>query len=279
MVTAAVVAYVAIVAFLYVAQRSMQYPRDGARVDLARAAIPRAEEASLTTSDGERIIVWIVPPADSKPVLIFFQGNGGTIANRADRFRELAEDGIGLVAVSYRGYGGSSGSPSETGLNYDARAAYDEAVKRFGADRIVLYGQSLGTGVAVRLAADVKVKALILEAAYFSAADVAKGRYPFAPIALLMKDQYRSDELIGRIRVPVLMMHGERDGIIPIGQGVALFNASSAPRRFVRFPAAGHNDLPRHGADSQVLRFLADVDEGRVEGVQLRSVGVAAPQD
>jgi uncharacterized protein len=94
-----------------------------------------------------------------------------------------------------------------------------------------------------------------------------------------MKDQYRSGELIGRIRVPVLMMHGERDGIIPIRQSVALFNASIAPRRFVRFPAAGHNDLPRHGADSQVLRFLADVDEGRVEGVQLRSVGVAAPQD
>ena len=279
MVTAAVVAYVAIVAFLYVAQRSMQYPRDGARVDLARAAIPRAEEASLTTSDGERIIVWIVPPADSKPVLIFFQGNGGTIANRADRFRELAEDGIGLVAVSYRGYGGSSGSPSETGLNHDARAAYDEAVKRFGADRIVLHGESLGTGVAVRLATEAKIKALILEAPFFSAAEVAKGSYPFAPIALLMKDQYRSDELIGRIRVPVLMMHGERDDIIPISQGVALFNASSAPRRFVRFPAAGHNDLPRHGADSQVLRFLTDVDEGRVEGVQLRSVGVAAPQD
>src|SRR5262249_48117522 len=121
--------------------------------------------------------------------------------------------------------------------------------------------------------------ALILECPYFSAADVAKGRYPFAPIALLMKDQYRSGELIGQVRVPTLVMHGEKDGIIPIGQGVALFNASQAPRRFVRFPAAGHNDLPRHGADSQVLRFLADVDEGRVEGVQLRSVGVAAPQD
>ncbi len=278
-VTAAVVAYGAVVAFLYLQQRSLQYPRDATRVDLARAAIPRAEEATLTTSDGERIIVWIVPPESGKPVLLFFHGNGGTVANRARRFRELAEDGIGLVAVSYRGYGGSTGSPTETGLNRDAHAAYDEAVKRFGAERIVLYGQSLGTGVVVRLATEVRIKALVLEAPYVSAADVARLRYPFVPIALLMKDQFRSGDLIGTVRVPTLMMHGEKDGIIPIGQGVALFNASSAPRRFVRFPAADHNDLSQHGADSQVLRFLADVEEGRVEGAQLRTVGAASQQD
>ena len=278
-VTAAVVAYGAVVAFLYLQQRSLQYPRDATRVDLARAAIPRAEEATLTTSDGERIIVWIVPPESGKPVLLFFHGNGGTVANRARRFRELAEDGIGLVAVSYRGYGGSTGSPTETGLNRDAHAAYDEAVKRFGAERIVLYGQSLGTGVVVRLATEVRIKALVLEAPYVSAADVARLRYPFVPIALLMKDQFRSGDLIGTVRVPTLMMHGEKDGIIPIGQGVALFNASSAPRRFVRFPAADHNDLSQHGADLQVLRFLADVEEGRVEGAQLRTVGAASQQD
>jgi uncharacterized protein len=278
-VTAVIVAYAAIVAFLYVAQRSLQYPLDARRVDLAKAAIPRAEEATLTTPDGERIIVWIVPPESGKPVLVFFPGNGGTIANRATRFRELAEDGVGLVAVSYRGYGGSTGSPSESGLNHDAHAAYDEAVRRFGAERIVLYGQSLGTGVVVRLATEAKVKGLILEAPYFSAAEVTKERYPFAPIALLMKDQFRSGDLIGQVRVPVLIMHGERDGIIPFGQGMALFNASSAPRRFVRFPAAGHNDLPGHGADSQMLRFLADLEDGRLQGAQLRSVGVAAPQD
>jgi uncharacterized protein len=277
--TAVVVAYAAIVAFLYVAQRSLQYPLDARRVDLAKAAIPRAEEATLATRDGERIIAWIVPPESGKPVLVFFPGNGGTIANRAERFRELAEDGVGLVAVSYRGYGGSTGSPSETGLNHDAHAAYGEAVRRFGAERIVLYGQSLGSGVAVRLATEVKVNAVILEAPYFSAAEVAKERYPFAPIALLMKDQFRSGELIGQVRVPTLIMHGEKDGIIPFGQAVALFNASSAPRRFVRFPAAGHNDLPRHGADSQVLRFLTDLEERRLEGAQIRNVGVAAPQD
>ena len=150
----AILAYGGVLTLMYVFQRSLMYFPDRSRTPPAAAGLPRAEEVTLTSADGERLIAWHVPPQGSKPVVIYFHGNGGALNLRADRFRWLTVDGFGLLGLSYRGYGGSSGKPSEAGLLLDASAAYDFAAARYPPRRIVLWGESLGTGVAVALAAE-----------------------------------------------------------------------------------------------------------------------------
>jgi acetyl esterase/lipase len=175
--------YLGMAALLYVAQRSMMYFPEAIHTTPAQAHLPEAQEITLTASDGVRILAWYAPPRDDKPVIIYFHGNGGAL-----RYR-----------VEYRGYGGSSGSPSESGLIADGQAAYAFAAARYKPQQLVLWGESLGSGVAVAIAADNPVGRVILEAPFTSAAAVAARRYWYMPVWLLMKDQYRSDERIGKI--------------------------------------------------------------------------------
>ncbi|HEY4774242.1 MAG TPA: alpha/beta hydrolase, partial [Xanthobacteraceae bacterium] len=150
-----------------------------------------------------------------------------------------------------------TGSPSEDGLIADGLAAYRFATARYSAGRLVLWGESLGSGVAVALAAEHPVGGLILESPFTSAADVAARAYPIMPVRLLMKDKFRSDLRIARVRAPVLVMHGESDGIVPIEFGERLFARISAPKRFVRL-RGGHNELDFHGAQEAARAFLAE---------------------
>jgi fermentation-respiration switch protein FrsA (DUF1100 family) len=259
MVVAAVLIglYLGMAALLYVAQRSMMYFPETVHTTPAQAHLPEAQEIPLTASDGVRVIAWYAPPRDDKPVIIYFHGNGGALRYRVDRFRKLIGDGIGLVAVEYRGYGGSSGSPSETGLIADGEAAYAFAAARYKQEQLVLWGESLGTGVAVAVAAEKPVGRVILEAPFTSAAAVAAGRYWYMPVRLLMKDQYRSDERIGKITAPVLILHGMRDHIVPFALGERMFALTNAPKHFVRFIDGDHEDLDANGALHAIGRFLA----------------------
>jgi fermentation-respiration switch protein FrsA (DUF1100 family) len=252
------VAFGGFVALMYVAQRSLMYFPDRERVPPAAAGLPSAEEVALDSA-GERVIVWHVPPRGEKPVVVYFHGNGGALRHRADRFRALTSDGTGLVALSYRGYGGSTGSPSETGFIADGEAAYRFAVARYPAERIVLFGESLGTGVAVALAAEHKIGRLVLQAPFTSAADVAALVYWFLPVRLLMKDPFYSDGRIGRVTAPVLILHGARDRVVPIGLGERLYSLAGEPKRFVRLPEGGHNDLDGHGVLAEVRAFLGEM--------------------
>jgi pimeloyl-ACP methyl ester carboxylesterase len=162
----AVVLYCGIVALLYVAQRRLQYFPERRRTVPRAVGLPEAEEAVVDTADGERVIVWHVPPREGQLVFLYFHGNGGSLRWRDERFRALIADGSGLVALSYRGYGGSSGRPTETGLLADAAAAYAFTIARYAAERIVLWGESLGSALAVALAAEKPVGNLVLEAPY-----------------------------------------------------------------------------------------------------------------
>ncbi len=254
----AVCAYVAGVATLYLAQRSLLYLPPPVRIGPAAAGLPGAEEVFLETGDGERVIAWHVPPRGNKPVVIYFHGNGEVVAWRAARHRVLTADGTGLVALSYRGYMGSSGQPTEPGLLLDAQAAYAFAASRYTPDRIMLWGHSLGTGVAVALAAQRTVAKLILESPYSSVADVAAARFPIVPVRWLMQDQFRSDERIGAVSAPILILHGARDEVIPIAFGERLFALANQPKRFVRYPEGGHVDLDDFGAVTEVQRFITE---------------------
>jgi pimeloyl-ACP methyl ester carboxylesterase len=253
----ALVFYGGLVALLYFAQRSLQYFPERQRTLPAAAGLPEAQEAVLDTADGERVIVWHVAPRAGKPVIIYFHGNGASLRWRVDRFRALTADGSGLIALSYRGYGGSSGSPTEAGLVNDGRAAYDFARERYPAERIVLWGESLGSAVAVALAAEKPVGQLVLEAPFSSAADVGAAAYWFVPVRWLMKDQFRSDLVVGKVTAPVLVLHGERDAVVPIALGERLYDLINSPKQFVRFPGSGHNDLGP-GAVQAAKQFLRE---------------------
>ena len=253
----ALVFYGGLLALLYFAQRALMYFPDTARTSPAAAGFAQAAEEVLVTADGEKVIVWHVPPRDGKPVVIYFHGNGGALWYRADRFRALVADGTGLLALSYRGYGGSSGRPSEAGLIADADAAYAFAAARYSPERMALWGESLGSGVAIALAAERPVAKIILEAPFTSAVDIAASIYPYMPVRYLMKDQFRSDERIAQVKAPVLVLHGARDRIVPIAFGERLFAMVQSPKRLVRFADGGHEGLDQHGALAAVKNFIA----------------------
>jgi hypothetical protein len=256
----AVVGYAAGVALLYVAQRSLMYFPDRRPLNPAEFGLTSTENVTLQSADGMHVRVWHVPARDDKPVVLYFQGNGGGLDLRAERFRKLTADGTGLVALNYRGYDGSEGSPSEAGILLDAKAAYDFAVQRYGAARIVPWGESLGTGVAVALAAENPVARVVLESPYTSIADVAASIYWFVPVRALIKDSFHSDRRIVGVRAPVLVVHGERDTVVPFRLGEQLYALIPGPKKFIRLRDAGHNDHDSHGLQDMVMPFVAGRD-------------------
>jgi fermentation-respiration switch protein FrsA (DUF1100 family) len=249
--------YLAGLVLLYVKQRDMLFPIPTVeRQAPAAAGFPEAEEHVLTTADGEKVIVWHVPAKPGRPVVLFFPGNGDFLAGRVSRFKGITADGTGLVALSYRGYAGSTGAPSELGLLQDAEAAYAFATARYDPQRIIAWGFSLGTGVAVAVASEHPVGKLILEAPYTSTVDVAASLFRFVPVRLLMRDQFRSDERIARVAVPLLIMHGTNDPAIPITFGERLFALAREPKKLVRFPGGGHENLDDFGALETARQFV-----------------------
>lgn len=251
------VGYLAGLALLYVKQRDMLFPIPTTdRKSPAVAGFPEAEEHILTTSDGEKVIVWHVPAKPGRPVVLIFPGNGDFLAGRVSRFKGIIADGTGLVALSYRGYAGSTGAPSETGLLQDAAAAYLFVTERYDSQRIVPWGFSLGTGVAVAVASEHPVGRLILEAPYTSTVDVAAALFRFVPVRLLMRDQFRSDQRIARVAEPLLIMHGTNDPAISIAFGERLFALAHEPKKFMRFPGGGHENLDDFGALEIARNFI-----------------------
>jgi fermentation-respiration switch protein FrsA (DUF1100 family) len=202
------------------------------------------------------VIVWNVAAAPGRHVVIYFPGNGDALAGSVGRFADITSDGTGLIALSYRGYAGSSGRPSEKGLLQDAAAAYAFASALYPASKIVLWGFSLGSGVAVALAADRQAGGVILEAPYSSIADVAAAAFPFLPVRYFLKDPFHSDQRIATVKVPLLIMHGVRDATIPIALGERLFALAHEPKQFVRFEQGGHDDLGNFGAIETARQFI-----------------------
>lgn len=217
-------AYAVLCAAMFLLQRSLQYFPDRSPMDPAAAGLPQAQSETLLAADGERLVAWWVAPRDAAaPVYLYLQGNGAHLHARAPRFAQLVADGAGLLAPSWRGYGGSTGSPTEAGLRLDARAAYDALRGRGVApERIVLYGESLGGALAVMLAAEQPVRALLLDSAFDSALDVARGAYPWLPVRWLLRDTYRADLAASRVGVPVLQVHCEDDPVTPLASALAL---------------------------------------------------------
>jgi fermentation-respiration switch protein FrsA (DUF1100 family) len=215
-------------------------------------------DVRLRDKDGTRVDAWYREARPGYPTIVFFHGNGGNIGNRALYYRALADAGFGLLALDYRGYGASEGSPSEEGIYQDARAAMEYAAQtqHLSMDRIVLYGESLGTGVAVQMATEFPVGAIVLQSPYTSIESVAKQRYPFLPVHYLLWDRFDSLSKIASVHAPLLLFHGESDSIIPIEEGKKLFAAAGEPKEAVYFPGQGHNDLDTQQRVNALTAFV-----------------------
>jgi len=215
--TAGAFVYLALCLLMLTTQRSLQYRPDPRPMDPVRVGLVQAKAITVETSDSERIVLWwIEPRSPQHPVWLYLHGNGANLEARAARFNYLTRDGAGLLAVSWRGYGGSSGTPTERGLRHDARAAYDWLSHRVSPERVLLFGESLGTTLAVMLAADVPVRALVLDSSFSSVRDVASHAYPWLPVDLLLLDPLRADLAAPNVSVPVQQFHCTEDPVIPI---------------------------------------------------------------
>jgi hypothetical protein len=238
---AAATAYVGVAGYVYVQQRSLQYFPANKGLAPADVGLGGVSEERIRTPDGELITAWYSPPRGEMPTILFFHGNGGEVSDRAERLAFYRERGFGALFVSYRGYGKSSGRISEQGIVTDAVAAYDWLLARgLTQDRIVVVGESLGSGVAVQAAAQRPVAALALEAPYTATVDVAAGIYWWLPVRFMMKDTYLSREFIAQVKAPLLVQHGDADEIIPVGQGRKLFDLANEPKELVILPGEGH---------------------------------------
>jgi uncharacterized protein len=252
---AVLIAYCAVAILIYAVQRSLLYFPPGPNPP------PPAgfEEVLIRTDDGLTLTHWYSPPAPGAAVVVKFHGNASSIVHSAARLLPLLKDGQGALLAEYRGYGGNPGRPGEPELVADGRGVLRwlnaQGVKP---EQIVLYGQSLGSGIAVRLAAETDAAGLVLESPFSSVADVAEAHYGFLPVRWLIRDRWDSHAVIGRVRAPILILHGERDQIVPIRFGRKLFAAAREPKLFVSIPSAGHDDvLADPKAVAGVRAFLA----------------------
>ncbi len=247
---------------VWLGQRRLMYVPDVRRVAPASVGLSGVTEHELPTPDGERLIAWRLQAQPGQPTLLYFHGNAGNLASRAGRIERYRRAGLGLLMIGYRGYGGSTGSPSERANVADAKLAYDWLRQQgLDASDIVLYGESLGSGVAVQLAVEREVAALVLDAPYTSVIEMGIRTYPFLPVRALISDRYESDMYIRQVKAPVLVLHGERDGIIPVTMGTALFARANEPKKLVLFPEGRHSDLDEYGAVEITIGWLHKLEK------------------
>lgn len=250
-------AYALIAGYMYFNQRQLLYHPDIERVDPVSLGITGAAVIEIPTPDGEKLVAWYAPAAQGQPTVLFLHGNAGSIAERPLRFQYYQKVGFGVLYLSWRGYGGSTGQPSEQGLLVDATAAYDWLMaKGISPDKLVVVGESLGTGPAVQLAAARPVAALALEAPYTSMIDVARYHYGWLPVGLLLLDRFDSIDHIGRVHAPLIILHGDADPVVPFALGKRLFEAAPEPKRFVAIPGGTHGSIFEEPTWAQEVAFF-----------------------
>ena len=260
-VVVAVGIYAAFVGALFLFQRNMLYFPDSSVPSQQESRVAEMDTVTLKTADGLELRSWYRPAAKGNPTIVFFQGNAGHIGYRGFKARLFMDAGFGVLLVGYRGYGGNRGKPTEQGLYADGRASLAFLESRgVGPAVTVLYGESLGSGVAVQLAVERAGKeafaAVVLEAPFTSVADVAAHHYPIVPARWLVKDSFDSVAKIGAIGAPLLVVQGERDSVIPTRFGRKLFAAAAHPKEGVWIENADHNDLYDYGAGKAVVAYL-----------------------
>jgi fermentation-respiration switch protein FrsA (DUF1100 family) len=256
------VLYLGVLLLLYAAQRRIVFKPDAAAADLAAVGLAeQMAEVAIVTADGLTLTSWWAPSMrPDRRVIVYFHGNAGHRGGRADRIRDYLAAGYGVLLVGYRGYGGNPGLPTEPGLYLDARANLAfVAAQNVLPEQTVLLGESLGTAIAIQMATEVPILALVLEAPLASITHSARARYPFFVFDFLVRDKFNSLKKIGKVKVPLLLVHGEKDRTTAVRFGRMVYDAANEPKRAHFLAEAGHNDLMQHGLAQAVTAFLDEL--------------------
>ncbi len=269
--------YVLVLLGFYFGQRALMYVPDRQRVDPASIGLADVRERILAAPDGARLVTWQAkaqaptrengrisaaqPGKDAAPTILYFHGNAGNLASRGERIGRFQQRGFNVLMLSYRGFSGSTGSPSEAVNIADAELAYqallDDGVR---ARDIVIFGESLGTGVAIQLAAKHDDAAgLILDAPFTSMTDAAAFHYPWVWASPFLKDRYDNAVHIRAVKLPVLILHGEMDHIVPVAMGRKLAAIAGPAAQLKTYPGGGHVNLDSFGAQTDIAAFMQRV--------------------
>lgn len=246
----------------YLLQRRMIYVVDPVHAAPAATGLVGVSELAIPAPDGARVLAWYAKAKPGQPTLLYFHGNGGSLASRVPRVERFQGQGWGILMMTYRGYGGSTGTPTEADNIADAIRAFDRLLAEgVPAHDIVLYGESLGSGVATQVAQVRPAAGLILDAPFTSVPDVAARRFPMAPVRALVTERYETAKIIGQIKMPILILHGTLDRTVPVDMGRTLARLAPEPKTFVEFPRGGHSDLYLNGNDAlgAVRTFLQSI--------------------
>lgn len=257
---ALILLYGLVLVAMYTQQRALMYFPSNDGIQPADRGLRNVQVEKLATPDGETLELWYSKARRGQPTVLFLHGNAGEIGKRPNRYLAYQQAGFGVAFLSWRGFGGSTGSPTEDGLILDAVTAYDWVIEQgVQPDDLFIIGESLGTGPAVQLAALRPNAGLILGAPYASTVEIAAGQYPWLPVRLLMKDQYRSIEHIPAVTSPILILHGTEDRVIPFASGQKLFEAAGQNATLRTIDGATHDMLfsPAHWA--REIAFIRDL--------------------
>jgi len=251
--------YICFLSLIFVFQRNLLYLPSKETINKSFYSNSNLKQINISTTDGFVLkSLYKKPKLKEKKTIIVFHGNAGHVGHRVSKFKPFLDNGYGLLLLEYRGYGENFGKPTEEGLIKDAYAAVQYLFNQNISPRnIILYGESLGTGIATRLSTDIAFNAIILEAPFTSVADIAQSHYWIFPAKWLVLDRFDSIGIIKKIKSPLLVIHGKKDKIIDIRFGKKIFNHAPKPKEGIFILEAGHNNLFEFNVVEKILRFLS----------------------
>lgn len=244
-----------LLAVLYSLQRTLIYFPNKNKPERSTYHADDLSAVTLTTDDGLSLLSWYKAAQQDKPTIVYFHGNAGHIGNRMPIARQFLEQGLGILLVEYRGYGGNPGYPTEKGFYKDAEAAIHFLLnKNIKSKQLILYGESIGSAVAIYIGQHYPVCALILQSPMTSLTDLARYHYPWLPP--IVWDKFNSVKRIDKLSDPLLFLHGTADQIVPFRQAKRLFKQANGPKQFISFDDKGHNNLWDEAYYQQIIQFI-----------------------
>ena len=224
------VIYLVLLIFLYFYQGKLLYPTVNSDTEIDNL-IPKIEKVNITTSDNLNLLGWFHKKDISKNTILFLHGNAGSLENRIYKLNHFENFDLNFLIIAWRGFSGNSGKPNEKGLYDDAKSAVNWLKsKGIKEENIILYGESLGSAVAIEIAQNKKFAGIVLESPFTSMVEMGKKHYPIFPVSFLLKDRYESINKIKNIHIPVLVMHGKKDSIVPFEMGKKIYTSANSPK-------------------------------------------------
>ena len=250
--------YVIIGTILYLFQRKLTFNKSGKPNKPQYYELLNVSEVYIQVSKSIKLLAWLSKPKKNKPIIIYFHGNSLDIGERAYRIKKYIDEGYGIFLPAYRGFSGNKGHPSEKNLYNDSKKIVEWLINKFSINKkqIVLYGESLGTAVAVELAQYQDYKAVILESPFTSVAEVAQKMYPIYPVKYLIWDKFDNVSKINNLISPILFIHGKKDEIVPFKLGKKLYEKCKVKKNYLYIDEAMHNNLYEYGIADKIINFI-----------------------